>query len=190
VLPFPVSDFEIVEKVVEIPLEPLKLINLSQNADGYYWDFGDGNVSDEFEPVHYYQEIGLYDIKLEVFTNSEPQCTDTMVVRQTVRTEKACRMIFPTGFTPVKSGPSGGHYNPAEKSNTVFYPINTGLEEFELEIYNRWGEIVFYSDDINVGWDGYINGRAAPMGVYVWRAKAKCESGREIEQAGDVTVVR
>ncbi len=186
----PVADFEIVDPLIELPLESLQVMNLSEDADGYLWDFGDGNVSSDFQPAHFYNETGLYTITLTAFTQTEPSCADTLIRGNEVRAEEACRMIFPTGFTPVKTGPGGGAYNPNARSNEVFYPVNMGIQDYELEIYNKWGERIFYSDDIEKGWDGYIDGKPAPMGVYVWKAKARCSSGKRIEKAGDVTLLR
>ncbi len=47
--------------------------------------------------------------------------------------------------------------------------MNKQVDEYHLYIYNRWGELIFQSHDINMGWDGYINGALAAQGVYFWK---------------------
>jgi gliding motility-associated-like protein len=92
---------------------------------------------------------------IRLIAYNEHQCTDTAV--------KFSRSIydvaFPTAFTPNTSGPSGGKYDPWDLSNDVFYPKTKGVEDFVLTIFNRWGEMIFQSKDINVGWDGYFRGQ-------------------------------
>jgi gliding motility-associated-like protein len=87
-------------------------------------------------------------------------------------------------------GSSSGKYNPADGSNTVFYPFHEGLDSYELEIYTRWGELIYRTTDPMIGWDGYVNGTLMPMGVYVWKLKARCSNGRTLVKAGDVTLLR
>lgn len=58
-----------------------------------------------------------------------------------------------------------------------------------MYIYNRWGELVFESDDINRGWDGYIKDRLASQGVYVWKVKGKYLNGENFVFAGNVTLL-
>ncbi|MDP1747662.1 MAG: gliding motility-associated C-terminal domain-containing protein, partial [Bacteroidota bacterium] len=53
--------------------------------------------------------------------------------------------------------------------NDVFYVVGNGLKEFKLFIFNRWGEEIFESDDINLGWDGKVQDKLVPQGVYTYR---------------------
>ncbi len=187
----PIADFTLQNFHLEIPRDDAQLINLSSLGSTYLWDFGDGNTSDEFEPVHTYMQEGVYDIRLEVGTDTDPQCFDE-IIKEGIVTVGAlpCDMIFPNAFTPNTSGGNGGGYSINDPSNHVFHPVFTGVSEYKLEIFNRWGEILFVSDDIMVGWDGYYRGKLSPMGVYVYKATAVCETGKEIKKTGDVTLFR
>ena len=188
----PVADFELASILVKIPDEPLRLINNSQLGDFYLWDFGDGNTSSLFEPVYYYQQPGIYNISLTVIRNTHPQCSDTMVLKNALRVAETCKLLFPNAFMPGAAGQTGGHYDPNIPTISVFHPVHIGVneDEYVLEIYTRWGELIFRSEDINIGWDGYVKGRPAPMGVYVWKVNSRCNDGTQIYKAGDVTLYR
>ena len=64
--------------------------------------------------------------------------------------EEGGMLVFPTAFTPSASGPSGGFYDRTSYNNDVFYPLHAGVEDYELMIFTKWGEMIFYSDDVNV----------------------------------------
>jgi PKD repeat protein len=186
----PVADFFIVNPLIEIPYMPLEVVNQSQKADYFYWNFGDGNYSTEFQPTHYYQHPGHYTITLIASTATSPQCHDTLSLVNGLLVQEACRIVFPNAFTPDPHGPSGGHYNINNPDNTVFYPLYEGISEYTLEIYNRWGELIFRSNNPEIGWDGYYRGELSKMDVYVWRFSGRCENGKKLEMAGDVTLYR
>ncbi|MFO8068191.1 MAG: PKD domain-containing protein [Bacteroidales bacterium] len=186
----PTALFEIASLYVQIPDEPLRLVNLSSLAEFYYWDFGDNNTSTDFEPVHYYDEPGLYDIMLAVSTDTDPQCHDTLILENAVRVDELCQIVFPNAFTPSITGSSGGYYDPANITNEVFFPLYQGIQDYELTIFNRWGELIFRSTDPLIGWDGYHRGSLAPQGVYVWKFNGLCTNGNSITKSGTVTLIR
>jgi gliding motility-associated-like protein len=64
------------------------------------------------------------------------------------------------------------------------------VEDYKLEVFNRWGELLFVTEDVKVGWDGYYRGQPAKQDVYVWKAYAKFSDGRETTMKGDVTLLR
>ncbi len=186
----PEALFSLEKPIVSIPEEPLRLRNHSVRADQYLWDFGDGNYSFDYEPEHYYTDSGIYNITLVATRNSQPACRDTLILKNALRVEETCKIIFPNAFKPSKAGPSGGSYDLNNPSTQVFHPVYEGVEEYALVIYNRWGELIFRSDDITKGWDGYHNGRLSQMDVYVWKVTGRCRNGRSIIMAGDVTLYR
>lgn len=83
-----------------------------------------------------------------------------------------------------------GTYNTPDTRDNVFHPSWTGVVEYHLEIYDRWGEKLFESDDINVGWNGYYKGKLCKTDVYIWKAKGKYTDGGTFEKAGNVTLLR
>jgi len=186
----PTADFRVAPPVVQLPYETAQMVNLSSLASYYEWHMGDGTIYYDFEPVHLYSEPGSYDIRLNVATNTLPQCFDSSLKASAVVAEQGCQIIFPDAFMPNSSGPNGGSYIINDPANHVFYPIHTGLADYRLEIYNRWGELLFRSEDVDIGWDGYYRGKLSSMDVYVWKVWGTCHSGKQIKAVGDVTLYR
>jgi gliding motility-associated-like protein len=100
------------------------------------------------------------------------------------------KVEFPNAFTPSLAGPSDGQYDPNSPTNNVFHPQAEGVLDYKLYIYNRWGELMFESKNIETGWDGYFNGKLCPQDVYIWKAEGKFINGKTFEESGDVTLLR
>ena len=97
---------------------------------------------------------------------------------------------FPNAFTPNANGPTNGYYTPGIPNNDVFHPEYKGVMEYHLSIFNRRGELIFESKNINTGWDGYINNRLAAQGVYIWKARGKYSNGKNFIKAGNVMLIK
>ncbi len=185
----PTALFEPVPKLIYIPQNEVTFLNRSIGAVKYDWDFGDGETSSEFMPVHTYNETGLFDVTLRV--ENDRGCTDETTIPGAVKAQQGGEMSFPNAFTPNPDGPSDGVYSFGDRSNHVFYPsVQKGIVEYQLQIFSRWGELMFQSNDIQKGWDGYYKNKLCPQGVYIWRVKAKFSNGHITTQAGDVTLLR
>lgn len=92
---------------------------------------------------------------------------------------KTCEVYFPSAFTPNNDG-----------LNDYFKALNAfGLQNFELHVYNRWGQLVFYSNDYTKKWDGYFNGVLQPVGVFVWYSKF-VRLGKQKFMKGTVTLIK
>jgi gliding motility-associated-like protein len=167
--------------------ERVEFSNSSTSANQYLWDFGDGNESSEFEPVHIYADSGIYDIQL-VAINSSTGCTDTLLKRAQVLVVGGGEVTVPNAFTPSRGG-QGTSSTDAQR-NDFFLPQARGVSQYDLKIYNRWGELLFESKDQQQGWDGYYKGELMPMGVYVYRLELLYENGRREVKLGDVTLIR
>jgi gliding motility-associated-like protein len=173
---------------VIVPSDPVFTYNLSANASSYVWDFGDGTTSAEFNPVHYYTGAGTFDVAL--IANNAWNCPDTFQLAGAVKGEATGEISFPNAFTPNSSGPTDGVYDPRGYTNDHFFPVYDGVEKYRLEIFNRWGELLFLTEDVRIGWDGYYRGNPAKQDVYVWKAYARFSDGRETTMKGDVTLLR
>jgi gliding motility-associated-like protein len=99
-------------------------------------------------------------------------------------------ITIPNVFTPNPNGSNGGYYDPEDLSNDVFYPFVEHVEEFNMRIYNRWGELIFESEDISTGWDGYYRGQLSPQDAYVYQVWVRFVDGKEEVRTGDVTLMR
>ena len=186
----PIAQFNVRPNVVYVPDQPIYTSNLSFGAIDYFWDFGDGvGTSTEEEPIYYYAEPGIYDVYLWVA--NEYGCADSLLAERAVLAEIGGNVATPNVFTPSPDGPGGaggGIGNPA--FNDVFLPYEEGAVEFHLQIFNRWGEMLYESYDKNVGWDGYYKNKLASSDVYVYRLDLKLNDGRRITKLGDVMLLR
>ena len=161
--------------IVPEPNVPVKFRNLTTNANSYLWSFGDGTGSVLFEPVHEYNKTGSYKVILYAFNNLI--CTDTfnLVVDVVI----IPLLDVPNAFTPGKFG-----------SNGIVYVRGFGIEKMEWKIYNRWGELVFKSNNKLVGWDGFYKGKLQAMDVYTYTLDAEFVDGQKKRQTGDISLLR
>ncbi|MBL0127324.1 MAG: PKD domain-containing protein [Flavobacteriales bacterium] len=171
-----------------VPSQPVFTYNLSANASSYSWDFGDGTSSAAFNPIHYYTQAGTFDVSL--IANNQWNCPDTFTVVGATTGEVSGDLEFPNAFTPNSSGPTDGVYDAMSYDNDHFFPKYEGVENYHLEVFNRWGELMFVSTDVRIGWDGWYKGVPAKQDVYVWKCQATFSDGRETTLKGDVTLLR
>ena len=144
--------------------------------------------STEKNPTYTYKKLGNYDVRLRV--TSENGCTDDTLVKAGVKVVGEGVLKFPNAFIPNSYGANGGVYEMPDYKNEVFHPISEGVVTYKLLIYNRWGEKLFESNDVNIGWDGYYKGKLCEQGVYVYRAMGRFTNGKTFDVRGDVTLLR
>jgi gliding motility-associated-like protein len=175
---------------VVVPSQPVYFFNLSVNADQYYWEFGDGNTSSVESPLHQYLDPGVYGVTL--IANNIYNCPDTFKLEDAVFAEGGGDLQFPNAFTPSSTGSNDGYFdlNANNFNNDIFFPLYRGVDEYQLMIFNRWGELIFESREVNRGWDGYYRGDPCQQDVYVWKVRARFSDGTERTMAGDVTLIR
>lgn len=175
---------------------PTEVINNSQivvfnNYSSYgvtwLWDFGDGKTSMEENPWHKYEYRGVYYVSLIV--TSKDGCTDSLKYKSPINVDfKEGNIRFPNAFRWNRSGPTGGYWNENQLGDDVFRPFFTNVREYKLQIFNRWGVLIYESSDLQKGWDGYFdNKNLALEGVYVWKATGQYADGIYFTKVGDVT---
>lgn len=180
--------FTINPPVITVP-DQVFFMNMSTNATIFNWDFGDGNTSTEFSPYHFYESTGWHPVTL--IANNEFDCPNTFTIDQAVLGNVDTRIALPNAFTPNPNGPSGGYWSVDDMfNNDIFFPMYKGVEKFEMQIFNRWGELLFETKDIRQGWDGYYRGVLCQQDVYVWRVKVSFQDGGDLIEMGDVTLIR
>lgn len=149
--------------------------NLSINGHTFEWDFGDGTTSNDTTPSHSYERPDEYWVTLRITT--EDGCVDEYSMTVVVETDYF--IYIPSTFTPDGDG-----------VNDYFQIQGVGFESFKIHIFNRWGNEVFYSDDINVSWDGTHRGKDVPKGVYSYTIFIQMPLGDIAEKKGTVMVYR
>jgi gliding motility-associated-like protein len=157
--------------------------NQSIGAISYFWDFGDytssNNTSYLVNPNHEYQYVGDYTVHL-VAINGQG-CKDTAV--HIIRIEQDVMVYIPNAFTPDGNG-----------KNDTFFPKGYGIREdgYKMEIFDRWGELIFTSDKLTVGWDGRVKGTQtiAQEGVYIYKIMVTTLEGDKKYFTGHVTLLK
>ncbi len=120
-----------------------------------------------------FENTGTYAVAL--IAQNDKQCLDTTV--------KAVYVLPDfTVFVPNVFSPNG------DNLNDVFIPVTRGATQFHLQIFNRWGQLIFESTDKNKGWDGTFNGEPCKVDSYVWKLIIS-NSKEEKELSGTVVVV-
>lgn len=181
----PQAAFSVMPEVVYVPGDEVRFFDLSVDAADYLWDFGDGNSSSEAHPVHEYTEGGLYDVMLHV--TNEFGCEDSTVIEGAVTAISKGFIKFPNAFRP---RPDGGSSHQASETNIRFRPVYRDVDSYQIQIYNRWGQLIYESTDIDEGWNGLYKGQLAPQAVYVWRVSGTFVNGEEFRETGSVLLVR
>jgi gliding motility-associated-like protein len=147
----------------------------------YHWDFGDGATSMEKDPQHLYPETGVYQTRL--YTFNRVGCMDTMT--QMISETIVPHLDMPKAFTPNGDG-----------VNDHIAPRAFGVEKIDFRIYNRWGELVFQSDDPSVtylenkGWNGTYKGKSQEMDVYAYVLNIVFNDGSKATKQGSITLIR
>ena len=154
------------------------------NAFSRLWDFGDGTTSTLENGYHSYPNNieSEYDVVLVAY--NEAMCPDT--ARGKIIVKPDFGIYVPSAFTPG-----------AANANSYFVPISSTPVEYELSIYNRWGERIFYTDNKEgstyekAGWDGKLkDGTYAPDATYVWYLIYTDGDGKLQSKNGSVTLVK
>lgn len=155
---------------------PVQFTDLSQGAWEWLWEFGvDGAESHEQYPTFTYTEPGIYTVVLTI--TDDIGCVDSTF--QVLFIDPAAHFFLPTSFTPNGDG-----------INELFGASGVGILDFEMRIFDRWGEEVFASDDMARSWDGTRNGGAVPDGVYVVKVRVRDVLNVKREHYGQVTLMR
>jgi len=154
---------------------PVQLTNASFNAWSYAWSFGDGNGSFLVNPTHVYTQPGAYEITL--IATDQKGCVDSISKWIEIAPERY--IYLPNSFTPDGDG-----------LNEYFYGRFIGLLSARFYIFNRWGEEIFFSDQLNFVWNGEYEGVPVQDGTYSWYLIYEIEKGIYEDLSGHVNVIR
>jgi gliding motility-associated-like protein len=142
----------------------------------WLWNMGDGGISaDSSNFIYTYRDTGKFEVSLIAY--NKYGCSDTTFANITVRSDYS--IYIPNAFTP-----NGDALNP------VFYAYGTGITVFDMKIFDRWGELLFESNDIYAGWDGKYKGAPCPEGVYTYQIYYIEDQKEEHLLFGRITLIR
>jgi len=157
-LPSPIADFTVFPNEYRLIEQLGSGIYFYDNSydswssiTSWLWDTGDLQKFTSKNIFHKYDEIGTYNVTLIV--ENEYGCFDTISKPIFI---KEYTIYIPNAFTP-------------KGLNKVFTPKGIGIKEYKLQIFSRWGELLFTSFDINDGWDGTFRNNNVQIGVYKYK---------------------
>ncbi len=176
VWPKPLADFTFGPQPTDIYESEIDFDNLSIGGDYFTWNFGDGNMSNLIDPVHLYADSGNYLVTL--YIENDWGCSDT--VSKPLRIEPDFAVFIPNAFTPDGDG-----------DNETFFLKGYGIveDDFQFMIFNRWGDMIYYTEKFEP-WDGKVDGKLAPQGVYIYRIILKDIFDVKHEYIGNVNLIR
>jgi gliding motility-associated-like protein len=157
------------------PNVPVRFTNLSSFADTYLWEFGDGESSTAFAPVHEYNATGRYVARLTA--TSRAGCAAVYELQVDVIINPL--LDVPNAFTPGRFG-----------INSVINVRGFGIGKMNWRIYNRWGQMIFQSASKRQGWDGFYKGKLQPIDTYTYTLDVEFTDGKKLRKTGDITLLR
>ena len=178
VYPAPDAAFTAQPTAATITDPVISITDLSTGTDYWSWNFGDGpDTSSAGSSSYTYADTGIYTITLIVSTlyNCKDTATETVVI------EPDFLFYIPNAFTPDGDG-----------INDSFSGKGTFISSYEMTIFDRWGNLIFFSDNINKPWDGKANrgNETALLDVYIYSFKITDFKGTKHNYKGIVTLVR
>ena len=175
ILPFPVASFIMDQDSFYYQI-PIQFTNTSTDYIAWHWNFGDGDTSAQLNPIHSYNKIHELRPCLQVSIPGTG-CLDTF-----------CQDIY-INFNPIIGVPNAFSPN-GDGVNDVVRVEGYGIIELDFRIYNRWGELVFQSNNQKIGWDGVFRGVQQEMEVYAYTVSAVfLDNSRRILK-GNISLLR
>jgi len=178
VYPTPKADFTSASHNSQFISNPyFEFENLSIDADFYAWNMGDGISTNllAINPNYTYNEIGAFPVTL--IAGNDFNCWDT--ITKIVSVESEFSLHIPNAFTPNGDG-----------KNEIFYVYGEGIMNIEIRVFDRWGKLVFFSNNIDNGWDGKSGDDLRKEGTYVYKINAFDKFGKSHEFMGEINLIR
>ena len=190
------EDFDTTEVDVQLPAFTDAIVDASNDSlyRGEIIQLGTNRNGSNL--LYFWEPAGLLDNPNSPTPNSSPT-TDTTFKVTITDLNTGCEVIAykkvkvfeincdePDIFIPSAFSPNG------DGKNDVFLLRANYLAEIDLEIYNRWGELVFQTQNIREGWDGTYQGKEVDPDVFVYHLTVKCLDNQEYYTQGNVTVIR
>jgi gliding motility-associated-like protein len=156
----------------------VKSTSSTSNADTLFhvWSLGDGTFMEELEFTHMYQDNDDHVVSLQVI--NELGCMDST----SIVVEGPPLLYVPSSFTPNNDG-----------VNDIFKPVGDGIVDYEMYIFDRWGRQLFFSEDIEDGWNGRGaegSDHFAGNSSYAYRIRARMKDGERLDLQGFITIIR
>jgi gliding motility-associated-like protein len=176
VYPNPIADFNSTPDEVDEYDPTIYFADLSQNNITIWnWSFGDGSTSTTQNPSNVYDGAGEYLVSL--YVENIYGCSSQ--IEKLVEIKPVFSFYVPNAFTPDNDG-----------DNDTFKGKGVNIDEYNMMIFDRWGEKIFETEILEEGWDGYYQNSLVQNGVYVYKIKIKDVLGENHNYIGSVTLLK
>lgn len=177
VKPKPIADFLQHPSQIDLNNNVGTFENASTNSSNFKW-YLDGVAIGSSNPIQYqFMEPKCYELKL--IASNPSNCSDT--IQKEICVTEGFNFWMPNAFSP-----------DGDTKNDYLIPKGTGWipDDYTFEIFNRWGSLIFKTNDQTASWDGKVGGSKATDEIYVWRVFVKDIYDKEHEFRGHVLVMR
>ncbi len=175
----PTANFTFAPTTIDILNPTAFFTNASANSTIWAWDFGDNTSSTTENPIHTWGEMGAYPVTL--YASTANGCIDS--ITYIIYIEDIVTAYIPNTFSPNADG-----------VNDIFNIYSHGIspDNFEMLIFDRWGNKIYTSRNINEGWNGAVNnrGEVVEIDVYVYHFNYRDFKGGKHKAIGHVTIIK
>lgn len=179
IVPSPTAGFTFTPEEPNLINNTVQFTDISQDAVSFLWAFDSLGISLLQNPSYTFRDTGTF--KIQQIVLHESGCTDT--AEAIIPIYPLIRFFMPNAFTPNNDG-----------LNDVFIPVGTieGVKNYSFTVWNRWGDMVFNTEDYQTGWNGTRNnnGDTAPPGVYGYLVEYTDPLGAQKTVKGHCTLLR
>ncbi|MCX6232065.1 MAG: choice-of-anchor L domain-containing protein [Bacteroidetes bacterium] len=151
-------------------------IDASTGSTIWFWDCGDGFTTNVRDFNHTYSSANPQNYLITLIVSNASGCMDSAKIELKVFPE--IKLFVPNAFSP------------SSTINNIFKVYGEGFVGFKMFIYNRWGQLVFFTDNSDYGWDGKFLSNDADAGIYIYLVYYKDLMGIEYRKTGNVTLIR
>lgn len=175
VYPLPKALALVTPTIADIINPVIQFTDQSQGSHSTKFSFGDDEYSSQTIANHTYANVGAFNYSLTVVNDFG--CSDT--VNGVIIIEDNNSIYIPNSFTPNN-----------DNLNDSFKPIISNYKSANLKIFDRWGELIYSTNNIENGWDGVYKGANSPPEVYVYQLSVNFMDGKTKVLKGSVTLIR
>jgi gliding motility-associated-like protein len=181
VYPIPVANFLVTPDEVEMTQPLIQVEDKSIGASTINYIFDDGTIKNTPNFDYTFNTDVAKKVSIMQLVLNSYGCRDSIIKQ--IEIKPAYVLYIPNAFTPNSDGTNDG-----------FKAVGVGVAEFKMQVFDRWGALVFESNDINTAWDGSIKGKgdaeSTKQDVYVWKAQVTDVLKEHHSMIGHVTLLK
>lgn len=181
VYPTPIADFVVTPSEVDITEAFIQVTNQAQGATQINYVFNDGTTKNTPDFTHVFNTDVAKTVLIMQKVVNNYGCRDSIIKPVTIK--PAYALYIPNAFTPNEDGINDG-----------FKAVGIGIASFKMWVFDRWGNVIFETDDINKAWDGSVNGKGnydtTKEDVYVWKAEVTDVLQQKHDLIGHVSLIK